>query len=99
MQLHDVPTPGDRVQTIDVLRDEPREQSRGLELRQRVVSRIGKHAHEFAKADDASSPITPTGDGIADELAVLNRIACTRARARSAVIRDSRLGAAARAGE
>jgi hypothetical protein len=99
MQVDHLVTAGRLVQAIDVLRDELFDPPFALEVRERVMGRIGARTVKPPPADEAASPVAAPNGRIAHEGLEEDRLRALPAAVRIAVVGYAGLGAATRAGE
>jgi len=98
VQLDHPAASGATVEAIDVLGDHPGEEARLFERRQRAVGRVGLRGSKACPAEGRARPVAAPHVVAPQELGVLDRVPRATA-AVASIVGDSRLGAAAGAGQ
>src|SRR5690606_17690245 len=99
VQVDDVAVAGRLMQPVDILGDERVDASVGLEARERMMRAVRAGPAKARPADEASRPVTAPRAGVAHERLKRHRAGPFPFAVRVAVVRDARIGAAARAGQ
>src|SRR5205085_6849238 len=99
VKLHDGAAPRFLMQVIDILRDQLMHAAALLERRERAMRRVRPRCFESRPSAKAARPVKAPHLRAPHEGGVLNRLVPRPRAARTAIVRNARLGAAARAGK